>query len=169
MDDNFSNLSFRSLITRLASQASVYGFGEILVKATRFLLLPLYLRYMTPADYGLLALANIIPAFLVGILTLLVESSVTRFYYEWEKEDKTRLALTSIWIPSLLWSGLVIFVTVSFGDPLFGGLFEQVPFDPYMRLAILTAGTAALTAIPRKLLRMREQLNALQLKQCAKG
>src|SRR5438477_4705083 len=34
--------------------AAVYGLANVLVQASGFILLPLYTRYLTPADYGML-------------------------------------------------------------------------------------------------------------------
>lgn len=36
-----------------ASQAAVYGLGQILSRFVSFLLLPVYTQILTPADYGI--------------------------------------------------------------------------------------------------------------------
>ncbi len=38
--------------------AAVYGFGTLLLQAASVVLLPLYTRYLTPADYGTLEILN---------------------------------------------------------------------------------------------------------------
>lgn len=43
-------------IRSLAKHSVIYGMGSLLTKLLGFLLLPIYTRYLTPADYGILAL-----------------------------------------------------------------------------------------------------------------
>jgi len=46
----------QNTVKRLGSQAFVYGLGYGLTRLIQFILLPVYTRYLTPADYGILAL-----------------------------------------------------------------------------------------------------------------
>ena len=49
-------------IKSLAGRSLVYGFGSVLGRSITFLLLPLYTRLLTPADYGVVAVSGTITA-----------------------------------------------------------------------------------------------------------
>ena len=42
-----------------ARHSLVYGFGALATKAIGFLMLPVYTRYLTPADYGILEILDL--------------------------------------------------------------------------------------------------------------
>ena len=43
-------------IRELSKHLAIYGAGDVAIQALNFLLLPFYVRYLTQADYGVLAL-----------------------------------------------------------------------------------------------------------------
>lgn len=160
MSKGFSALSFRDLMKRLAGQTSIYGSGFLLTNATAFLLLPVYLRYLTPAEYGILSVARIAPNFLMSLVTLNLHGAVIRFYYEWRKRDCELEAIFTVWIFSLIWGCFITILCIFFGQMIFGVLFKQVPFDPYIKLAILAEAVTLTALISNKLMRIKEQVKA---------
>src|SRR2546429_9626039 len=47
-------------MSRIGKHGLVYGGGIILSKAVAFIMLPVYTHYLTPADYGLLQLVDMV-------------------------------------------------------------------------------------------------------------
>ena len=43
-------------LRELSKNLAIYGIGDVAVQIVSFLLVPLYVRYLTPADYGVLGL-----------------------------------------------------------------------------------------------------------------
>jgi O-antigen/teichoic acid export membrane protein len=78
----------------LLKHSSIYGIGTILSQAVSFLLLPLYTRYLTPADYGVLELLDTTNGLIGIVVGLGVSSAVSRFYYE-KQSDRERATLVS--------------------------------------------------------------------------
>ena len=69
-----------SEIRTLGRHAAIYGVGNMLAKLTIFIMLQIYTRYLTPADYGVLELTSMTLDFLAIMLGLNVSASVYRFF-----------------------------------------------------------------------------------------
>jgi O-antigen/teichoic acid export membrane protein len=79
----------------LARHSAVYGFGSLVSRFLAVLLLPVYTRYLTPADYGLIETLIALSAILTVLLAAGVKSAFFRFYFD--EEDKRRVIRTSFW------------------------------------------------------------------------
>lgn len=69
-----------SEIRTLGRHAAIYSIGNMLAKLTSFIMLPIYTRYLTPADYGVLELTSMTLDLLAILLGLSVSASVYRFF-----------------------------------------------------------------------------------------
>jgi O-antigen/teichoic acid export membrane protein len=85
-------------LRRLAKHSAIYGVGGIVSRLIAVLLLPLYTRYLTPADYGAVETVVALSAVLVTVLRLGISSAFFRFYFD-EKEEagRVRVVRTSFW------------------------------------------------------------------------
>lgn len=68
----------------------IYGISSSLNRATGFLLIPVYTRFMQPEEYGLLSLCQV----LIGLLAILYEigmnSSLLRYYFDCDTSDEKK-------------------------------------------------------------------------------
>jgi O-antigen/teichoic acid export membrane protein len=137
----------------LATDLFWYGGGNFLQKISGFLLLPLFTRYLLPADYGLLELANVLLAFLGGAALLGLNEAMARHHVDFEGDRRRRL----------LGGAMIATGTVSLF--LMGGLFVRLDATAHfifgeesgrpglallligLRLPLHVAGTVALTAL----------------------
>jgi len=78
----------------LLKHSLVYGLGSMLSRVVAFLLLPLYTRYLTPTDYGVLELIGATSSLLGLVLGLGVTGALARFYYELPPPKQPRLVST---------------------------------------------------------------------------
>ena len=91
-----SNLG--SQLRRLGRHSAIYGIGGLVSRVIAVLLLPVYTRYLSPADYGqietLLALTTVMGLLLRAGIT----SAFFRFYFDVD-DDRGRLRVlrTSFW------------------------------------------------------------------------
>lgn len=153
----YSTLNKHQLLGRLYGNAFVYGVGIVLVRAGSLLLLPIFWLKLEPADYGVIGLSQAITVFLGPVLGMGLYDAVQRFYYEWQPEERPRY-LAALW-SFTLFVGLAFCILLDIvGAPLFELVYSQVPFDPYLRLAIWTAFATNVSMIPLVLLRVRERL-----------
>jgi O-antigen/teichoic acid export membrane protein len=79
----------------LARHSAVYGFGSLVSRFIAVLLLPVYTRYLSPADYGLIETLIALSAILTVLLAAGVKSAFFRFYFD--EPDKRRVIRTSFW------------------------------------------------------------------------
>lgn len=142
----------------LGGQSIIYGLGGLLPKAIGFFLIPLYTRYMTPADYGILALTTTISSILIIIYELGLTGAVTRFYYDYlDKPKDLRAYYGTVWGFLTAFSlALSLFLTWR-GDAIFSLFFKEIDFYPYGLLTVWISFFTTASIIPLMLFRVREQ------------
>ncbi|MBP2647191.1 MAG: conserved rane protein of unknown function [Gemmatimonadetes bacterium] len=67
---------------RLGRETMTYGLGVILGRAVSFLMLPVYTRFLTPADYGIMQLLDLTVDVAAIFFTAGASSGVQRFYFK---------------------------------------------------------------------------------------
>jgi O-antigen/teichoic acid export membrane protein/glycosyltransferase involved in cell wall biosynthesis len=87
-----------SQLRRLGRHSAIYGIGGLVSRLIAVVLLPLYTRYLTPADYGkietLLALTTVMGLLLRAGIT----SAFFRFYFDaTDQPGRLRVLRTSFW------------------------------------------------------------------------
>jgi O-antigen/teichoic acid export membrane protein len=104
----------RKELSFLLKHCSIYSLGNFIGQAVSFLLLPLYTRYLTPSDYGVLSLVNITTDIIGIVIGLGIVDSVIRFYHDYDTEEGRNLVISnSYWIS-------IIIAVVSIPILLFG-------------------------------------------------
>ena len=84
-----------SEIKLLSRHSSIYGLSNILNRVVSFVLLPLYLHYLTPADYAIKELLVYTMAFVGIILELGINAAVGRFYFDSDIQEERNLVITT--------------------------------------------------------------------------
>ena len=86
---------FRSLL----GNTLIYGLGNYGIKIIGFLLIPLYTRYLTPNDYGVMALVSMYTQVMFIVMNLGQSFSLFRFYYDHDTDAaRERVVAASMWI-----------------------------------------------------------------------
>jgi O-antigen/teichoic acid export membrane protein len=97
---------------RLIGATMVYGLGEALNRFANLLLLPLFTAYLSPADYGVIALLAFIPFLARPIFSLGLDTAVGIAYFE--RPDEAHRS-------AVIWSALAV-LAASVGLLLLTGL-----------------------------------------------
>jgi O-antigen/teichoic acid export membrane protein len=85
-------------LRRLLRHSAIYGLGGLVSRVLAILLLPLYTRYLTPADYGAVETLVALSAVLVTILRAGVGTAFFRFWFDSPDAAHRRTVLrTSFW------------------------------------------------------------------------
>lgn len=122
MNDLFSSPK-GSVSQRLIKGTFITFFGFLLLKALRFILVPLYTRYLSPEDYGILGVFLPLIELLIIISTLGLNSSIIYFLFEYRSEEKKyRNFISTVFISNLFFS-VVISLIFYFFSPLFYKFF----------------------------------------------
>lgn len=86
---------FRSLL----GNTLIYGLGNYGIKIIGFLLIPLYTRFLTPADYGVMALVSMYTQLMFVLINLGQSFALFRFYYDHDSDEaRERVVAASLWI-----------------------------------------------------------------------
>src|SRR5919197_2987111 len=85
-------------LKELLRHSAIYGLGSIVARAIAVLLLPLYTRYLTPGDYGLIETLVALSAVLTALLAQGMKSAFFRFYFDAAEEARRLLVVrTAFW------------------------------------------------------------------------
>lgn len=86
---------------KIAKHSVVYGLGGVIGKAIGFIMIPVYTRYLTPADYGIYALLILTTQILTMFLTLGLSSATLRYYFEYDEEAIQKKVISTALIVSI--------------------------------------------------------------------
>src|SRR5919204_5054599 len=85
-------------LKELLRHSAIYGLGSIVARILAVLLLPLYTRYLTPGDYGLIETLVALSAVLTALVAQAMKSAFFRFYFDSAEDDRRRqVVLTAFW------------------------------------------------------------------------
>jgi O-antigen/teichoic acid export membrane protein len=136
----------------LVRRAGVYTLSSVVSKAIPFLLLPVLTRYLTPADYGIVAMFLMATTVLQPGVSLSLNAAVSVLYFD-RREDLPRyigsgavviLGLTVV-------SGLVV---LALGGPL--ATLTAVP-GGWLGLAVILVAARGMASVALTLLQVQER------------
>ena len=118
----------------------------IINRGLSLLLLPIYLRHIPPADYGVLAAVTIVAAVIAVVSNLKLDAAMRTFYFDYyEDPDALQNYLRQIFSTSVYVAGIVYAVMLVAGSKIFGLIFahEELQFYPAGAIALATASINA--------------------------
>jgi O-antigen/teichoic acid export membrane protein len=131
-------------LNRLTKSTFIYGIGQVLNRFIGFLLLPLFTAYLSPADYGIIAILGLISFIAVSLFSLGVNGAVGICYFD-ENDDvhKQQTIWTTFFI---LLAGTFLLYACAF---LFPHQISQLAFNTknYADLIVMTLLTAGMTIL----------------------
>jgi len=108
---------------RLARHSAIYGIGGLVSRFVALFLLPLYTRYLTPADYGAVETLVALAAICATILRLGIASAFFRFYFDsTDPARRLRVVRTSFWF-TMTMATIGLVVGVAFAGQISHALF----------------------------------------------
>lgn len=144
-------------IKRLFTHSLIYGIGDVVPKAISFLLIPVYTRFLTTKDYGVISSVIAISSVL-GIVCLMgLNGAVTRFYFDYDDFNQRKSYLGNVTIFLLLSTFIIISLLDVFGPRMFNKITPDIPFHPYLRLALWTIFFMITTSILLAIYRAQEK------------
>jgi len=144
-------------MSRIGKHGLVYGGGIILSKAVAFIMLPVYTHYLTPADYGLLQLVDMVLEVASIVAGSRLGAGIFRYYHKANTPGKRRAVLSTaliVLVTSYATAATAILVfaptisRVAFGSP------EQVTL---VRIGGLSLAFESLLLVPFAYLRLRDK------------
>lgn len=146
-------------LTRLAGESALYALGNAARRGFSMVTMPVFTRYLTPSAYGTLAIVGTMQNMLEVLYELGMGSAATRFYYDCADERERKRLFGTLLLTSLaLTAGLTVVLLLA-GAWLWEAVSgAEIPFWPFIVLAIATALAGNLAVLPRVLFRVRNQV-----------
>lgn len=142
---------------KVAVNSIIYTISNLILKASNFLLLPLYTAFLTTEDYGVTNLANSFNNVLTYIIAFSLYSAVIRFYADVkdDKEKTKELYSTVIWF--VFFSAVLFFaVMVLFRNIIGEVFFANVPIFPTLILIFAMTAFHCFYVIYQDILKARQ-------------
>jgi O-antigen/teichoic acid export membrane protein len=103
-------------LKELLRHSAVYGLGSIVARILAVLLLPLYTRYLSPGDYGLIETLIALSAVLTALVAQAMKSAFFRFYFDSDEEARRLLVIrTAFWYVMAASTAVLVFGIVLAG------------------------------------------------------
>ncbi len=131
-------------------RTSYYLLLGFLPLASNFLLAPLFTRYLSASEYGIIALATLFQQYATLIVDPGLKGSFSRYYYRYFRKPRLVDALFSTTVIGIVCSLVLTWVPFYFfGDRLFSLVFksEAFTFDKYGNLALVLTFNAILNSV----------------------
>ena len=141
----------------LARHTGVYAAGIVLSKLIGFLMIPVYTRMLTPADYGVLELLSMTTDVIAMLVGLGLAGAVMRFYYDPPPGDEPDVVVSTAYLISGSLILGVTLLTLPLAGALSGMVFGTAVFAPLVRLALVNFAVTAGLEIPFVHLRAQQR------------
>jgi O-antigen/teichoic acid export membrane protein len=145
-------------LKRLAKSSALYSVGGIARRLFSFLLLPIYTRFLTPADYGVLELLEVlitVSSMLIGMNA--VGSSMVRVFHD-SKEPRWQ---SDAYGTACIWNAVIATVMATAGALLSGiiapGYLGSAAYAPLLALAFYAVVPGTQTELGFAYLRVRDE------------
>lgn len=143
----------------IVKHTAIYSTSDLLAKAVGFFLLPIYTRYLSPADYGILELLSVTLSIIIIFIQQGMQTSFFRAYsfdYKDSKEEQRVVVSTSYFY--LLFSSFIFLgIIFLFSKQINHLLFQSKDYTKLVQLTIITGFFNTLSRIPFQLFRARLQ------------
>jgi O-antigen/teichoic acid export membrane protein len=106
-------------LKELFRHSAIYGLGSIVARVLGVLLLPLYTRYLSPTDYGLIETLVALAAVLTALIAQAMKSAFFRFYFDSPERPRQLVVVrTAFWYvmaasTAMLITGIVLAQPIS--------------------------------------------------------
>lgn len=144
--------SLRALLGR----SLLYSASDLSLRLIGFFLVPLYTRVLTPADYGIIAFTTAVTQILSPLVGLGLVNSLPPLYHAYNGRERARL-IGSVTNFTVMYGLFWAVVLTAIGRPALAAVSGEVPFSPYIILAIWTLFLSSLYYLPLGIFNMQER------------
>jgi O-antigen/teichoic acid export membrane protein len=147
---------FRQLL-RLAKHSITYGLGAAMSGVVAFFLIPVYTRYLTPADYGGLEIFQTTLSILSIIFVMGLTTALFRSYFNYDNEEKRKTVVGTTFLFLTGTSALFLLILMALAGDFSALLFGSVEYAVYFRVIFLTSFFDVGIVIAFSVFRAREE------------
>ena len=145
-------------MNKLVKNSSFYTLGNILPKIGSFFLIPIYTKYMEPADYGIVYSLQVLVSVLTIAFTLSLPKAIYRLFYDYKTIDEKRTFISSIINTIFLISTSVFLLALVFNNVV-TLIYTSIDFFPYFFYVLIFILFNSFETVPKALLMVKERAN----------
>lgn len=142
------------MIRTFARDALVYGAATVLTRAASLLVVPIYTRFLSTADYGVIDLLTIAGNLVLLTVAFEIAQAVARFLPEGDDEHKVAVASTAI-LFSVGMYALFAVVAISAAPEIRSALLGGAASDLTVRLAVVATVLSGIFQLTSGVLRFQ--------------
>ena len=146
-----------SRIKSLFRNLVIYGLGDVATSLVSFLLLPLYTRYLAPADYGVIAMLLTIEAVAKIVFRWGVDTAFMRLYFDCRDTASRQRLASTIFFFLLAINGSLVLASVAASGWLSRTLLGTPNQGLLVALVIANTFVTSFYFIPLQVLRIGER------------
>lgn len=143
-------------LRRISSQTLIYGLGDAVTRIAGLLLLPIYTRFLSPDDYGKLALITLFSTVVALFLDFGQRTAFFRFYFENESPEARRRLTGTVLIFLLVAAAVISIPIILFFDRIAPALVRDVSLRSLIRIALIGVFFEVGSAIPFAIFRAKQ-------------
>jgi O-antigen/teichoic acid export membrane protein len=147
--------TFKTIIKHTA----VYSTADLLAKAVGFFLLPIYTRYLSPADYGILELLSVSLTIIIILIQQGMQTSFFRAYsFDYKDNEQEQKSVVSTSYLYLFFSSFIFLgILFLFARQINNLLFQSKDYTNLVRLTFVTGFFNTISTITFQLFRAKLQ------------
>jgi O-antigen/teichoic acid export membrane protein len=144
-------------LRELGKQLAIYGAGDVAVSAINLLLLPVYVQYLSPRDYGILGLLGAVEVAAKIAFRWGLDGSFMRFFYDSDDERSRQRLASTIFFFLLAVNGICLAASLAASPWLAGVIFDDRAATLALQLVLLNTFIISFTFFPFHVLRIEQR------------
>ena len=149
-------------IRELSRDLAIYGLGDVAIQVVNFLLLGVYVQYLSKEDYGALALLGFVEAIVKLFFRWGVDGAFMRDWYDCEDAPAQQRLSSTLFFFLLATNGVLLVASVA-AAPWLAEIIGAPGYTVALQLVLLNTFAIGFTFIPFHVLRMRKQAREFSL------
>jgi O-antigen/teichoic acid export membrane protein len=134
--------------SKIVSHTTIYLFGDVLRYSVSLIMLPIYTRYLSTEDYGVIELLNMLVDFASILFGARVAQSVFRFYCTADTTREKNAIISSALIMDFSFNGLGATAVALLSTPLALAIYSDASYANFIVLITLSMLMLPLTEVP---------------------
>jgi O-antigen/teichoic acid export membrane protein len=118
----------------LLKKTGTYSLAGLATRAASFLMLPLYTRFLTPADYGVMELLDLTTSLIGLLFGARAGSALFYFYFSASTQREKDDSISNVFVFSIGLALLMLAITIPCASVISTIVFGTTQYGPYFRL-----------------------------------
>jgi O-antigen/teichoic acid export membrane protein len=143
-------------LRRLSSQTLIYGLGDAVIRLAALFLLPIYTRFLSPHDYGKLAVVTLFSTIVALILDFGQRTALFRFYFDTEDPRARRRLTGTVLIFLLVAAAAILTPIILFFEGMSSSFLPDTSLVPLIQIALIGTFFDVCSTIPFAIFRAKQ-------------